>query len=132
MKEEMKENAKIRLRDALEFLESAKRNLEEERYKSALLDSGDATIAANDALTIFFLEKVASRDHQEAFSLHKEVGRRINENRLNLLQNLITTRHQKGYRVVTVSKSLSEENMRNAIKFVNWVLEKLRKEGVEV
>jgi len=132
MKEEMKENAKIRLGDALEFLESAKRNLEEERYKSALLDSGDATIAANDALTIFFLEKVASRDHQEAFSLHKEVGRRINENRLNLLQNLITTRHQKGYRVVTVSKSLSEENMRNAIKFVNWVLEKLRKEGVEV
>jgi len=131
MKEEMKENAKIRLRDALEFLESAKRNLEEERYKSALLDSGDATIAANDALTIFFLEKVASRDHQEAFSLHKEVGRRINENRLNLLQNLITARHQKGYRVVTVSKSLSEENMRNAIKFVNWVLEKLRKEGVE-
>ena len=132
MKEERKENAKIRLKDALEFLESAKRNFEEERYKSALLDSGDAAIAANDALTIFFLEKIASRDHQEAFSLHKEVGKRINESKLGILQSLITARHQKGYRVVIISKSLAEENMRNAIKFVNWVVEKLRKEGVEI
>ena len=132
MKEEVKENAKIRLKDALEFLESAKRNLEEGRYKTALLDSGDVAIAANDALTIFFLEKVASRDHQEAFSLHKEVGKRLNENRLSILQNLITTRHQKGYRVVIVSKALAEENMRNAIKFVNWAVEKLRREGIEL
>ncbi len=132
MIEERKENAKIRLRDALEFLESAKRNFEERRYKSALLDSGDAAIASNDALTIFFLEKVASRDHQEAFSLHKEVGKRINENRLSILQNLITTRHQKGYRVVIVSKALAEENMRNAVKFVNWVVEELRKKGIEL
>jgi HEPN domain-containing protein len=132
MKEEKKEGAKIRLKDALEFLESSKRNIEEGRYKSALLDSGDAAIAANDALTIFFIEKVASRDHQEAFSLHKEVGRRINENKLSILQNLITTRHQKGYRVIIVSKVLAEENMKNAIKFVNWVVEKLRKYGLEL
>jgi HEPN domain-containing protein len=132
MKEEKKEGAKIRLKDALEFLESSKRNIEEGRYKSAVLDSGDAAIAANDALTIFFIEKVASRDHQEAFSLHKEVGRRINENKLSILQNLITTRHQKGYRVIIVSKVLAEENMKNAIKFVNWVVEKLRKHGLEL
>jgi len=132
MKEEKKENARIRLKDALEFLESAKGNIEEERYKSALLDSGDAAIAANDALTIFFLEKIASRDHLEAFSLHKEVGKRINENKLSILQDLITTRHQKGYRVIIVSKTLAEENMRNAIKFVNWVVEKMRKWGVEL
>jgi HEPN domain-containing protein len=132
MKEEVKANAKIRLKDAFEFLESAKRNFEEGRYKSALLDSGDAAIAANDALTIFFLEKVASRDHQEAFFLHKEVGKRINENRLSILQSLITARHQKGYRVIIVSKALAEENIKNAIKFVNWVVEKLRKEGIEL
>lgn len=113
-------------------MESAKRNFEEGRYKSALLDSGDAAIAANDALTIFFLEKVASRNHQEAFSLHKEVGKRINENRFTLLHDLITARHQKWYRVIIVSKKLAEENIKNAIKFVNWVVEKLRKEGVEV
>jgi HEPN domain-containing protein len=132
MKEERKENAKIRLKDALEFLESARRNFEEKRYKSTLLDSGDAAIAANDAFTIFFLEKVASRDHQEAFSLHKEVGKRINENKLEIFQILIAARHQKGYRVVTVSKALAEENMQNAIKFVNWIVEKLRKEGVKI
>ena len=72
-------------------------------------------------LQYFFLEKVASRDHQEAFSLHKEVGKRINDNKLEIFHSLITARHQKGYRVITVSKTLAEENMRNAIKFVNWV-----------
>lgn len=132
MKEETRENAKIRLNDALEFLESAKSNFEESRYKSALLDSGDATIAANDALTVFFLEKIATRDHQEAFTLHKEVGRRINENRLSTLQDLITARHQKGYRVVIVSKASAEENIKNAMNFVNWAVEKLRKEGVKL
>jgi len=132
MIEERRENAKIRLKDALEFLESAKRNFEEGRHKSALLDSGDAAIAANDALTIFFLEKIASRDHQEAFTLHKEVGRRINEDKLEIFRKLITARHQKGYRVVMVSKTLAEENIKNAVKFVSWVVEKLRKEGVEI
>lgn len=131
MKEERKENAKIRLRDALEFLESSRRNFEEGRYKSSLLDSGDAAIAANDALTIFFLEKTASRDHQEAFSLHKEVGKRIKDSRFDLLHSLISTRHQKGYRALVVSKSLAGESMRDAIKFVSWVVEKLRKEGVQ-
>jgi len=132
MKEEAKENAKIRLKDALEFIESAKRNFEEGRYKSALIDSGDAAIAANDAFTIFFLEKVASRDHQEALFLHKEAGKKINENKSDLLQSLLTVRHQKGYRSVVVSKSVAEENINNAIKFVSWVVERLRKEGIEV
>lgn len=132
MEEEKKENAKIRLGDALEFLESAKKNFEEGRCKSALLDSGDAAIAANDALTIFFLERVASRDHQEAFSLHREVSKKINDGKFEILQSLITARHQKGYRVVIISKALAEENMRNAFKFVNWVVEKLRKEGVKL
>lgn len=131
MIEESKENAKFRLKDATEFLQSAKRNMEDGRYKSALLDSGDAAIAANDALTIFLLGKVGSRDHQEAVMLHKEVGRLLNENKSELLQNLISERHKKGYRVFTVSKALAEADMRDAFKFVNWVVEKLKKYGIE-
>jgi len=132
MMEESKDNAKLRLKDAIEFLESAKRNLEEGRFKSALLDSGDAVIAANDALTIFFLEKVGSRDHQEAIMLHKEVGVLLNENKSDILQNLISERHRKGYRVFVVSKALAETDVRNAFKFVNWVVEKLKKYGIEI
>ena len=37
----------------------------------------DAVIAANDAFTIFFMEQVASTDHKEAISLHKEAGKKI-------------------------------------------------------
>lgn len=132
MMEESKDNAKLRLKDAIEFLESARRNLEEGRYKSALLNSGDAAIAANDALTIFLLGKVGSRDHQEAVMLHKEAGIKINENKSDILQNLIAERHRKGYRVFVVSKSLAETDVRNAFKFVNWVIEKLKKYGIDI
>jgi len=132
MMEESKDNAKLRLKDAIEFLESARRNLEEGRYKSALLNSGDAAIAANDALTIFLLGKVGSRDHQEAVMLHKEAGIKLNENKSDILQNLIAERHRKGYRVFVVSKSLAETDVRSAFKFVNWIIEKLKKYGIEM
>lgn len=132
MMEESKDNAKLRLKDAIEFLESARRNLEEGRYKSALLNSGDAAIAANDALTIFLLGKVGSRDHQEAVMLHKEAGILMNENKSDILQNLIAERHRKGYRVFVVSKSLAETDVRSAFKFVNWIIEKLKKYGIEM
>lgn len=132
MMEESRDNARLRLKDAIEFLESAKRNLEEGRYKSALLDSGDAVIAANDALTIFFLGKMGSRDHQEAVMLHKEAGVLLNENKSDLLQNLISERHRKGYRVFAVSKALAEADVRSAFKFANWVVEKLKKYGIEI
>jgi len=132
MMEESRDNAKFRLKDAIEFLESAKSNLGEARYKSALLDSGDAAIAANDALTIFLLGKVGSRDHQEALLLHKEAGIILNENKSEILQNLISERHKKGYRVFVVSKALAESDVRNAFKFVNWAVEKLKKHGIEI
>jgi len=53
MNKEDKSKAIIRLKDADEFIKSAKDNLEKERYKASLDHSVDAVIAANDAFTIF-------------------------------------------------------------------------------
>lgn len=120
-----KSSALIRIKDASEFLDSAKDNLDKNRFKSVILDCGDAIIAANDALTIYVLGEMASRDHQEAIKLHKKVGVKINENRVDILQNLLNIRHQKGYRAIVVSKSLAEETLKDATKFVKWVKEKI-------
>ena len=46
MKQENKNKAVIRLRDAEEFIKSAEENLEKERYKASLDHSVDAAIAA--------------------------------------------------------------------------------------
>ena len=64
MKKEDKSKAGIRLKDADEFIKSARNNLESERYKASLDHSIDAVIAANDAFTIFLIEEIASTDHR--------------------------------------------------------------------
>ena len=125
MKSEEKRDYRIRLDDALDFLEIAKSAFERDKFKVALMNAGDAAIAANDAFTIYFIEQKASLDHREAFSLHKLAGQKINENKIDLLKSLIEHRHAEGYRCTAVSKNLAKEMIDNAVKFISWVQGKI-------
>lgn len=62
VKEVVKSGAVNYLRQADEFLDSARDNLAKSRLNAAGFDAIQAMINANDALTIYFLEKRASRD----------------------------------------------------------------------
>lgn len=126
MRQEPKENAMQRIKDAEEFLESAEDNMGKGRFKAAVVDAGDAVIAANDAFTISLIEEKASSDHSEAISVHKKAGIKINDNQSLILKNLLDERHLYGYRSVQVSKNTAEKDVANAKKFVRWVREKIR------
>ena len=125
MKSEDKGKAAIRIEDAEEFIKSAKDNLEKDRYKASLDHSVDATIAANDAFTIFFTEQVASTDHREAISLHKEAGKKISENKASEIASLLEERHRRSYRCVPVTKNLAEIDLKKAVRFLDWVKSKI-------
>ena len=116
MRKEDKNKASIRLKDADEFLESSRSNLDH---------SVDATIAANDAFTIHFIEEVASKDHFEAIKLHKLAGQKINENKASKIALLLEERHRKTYRCVSVTKNLANGYLKEAEKFIDWVKDKI-------
>lgn len=125
MKAEDKNNYSIRLDDASEFLETAEDAFSKGRFKAAVMNAGDAAIAANDAFTIYLLGQKASRDHMEAFSLHKLAGEKISENKGDILRSLLEHRHADGYRCTFVSKAIAEKAVKDAVKFVAWVQSKI-------
>lgn len=126
MRIESKENSVQRIKDALEFLESAKDNLDKGRFKASVDNAVDAVIAANDAFTISLIQQMPTSDHQEAVRLHKEAGKKISTNLSSILKELLDLRHQKTYRPVIVSKATAEEALRKSISFVRWVQERLK------
>ena len=126
MKQEPKENAKQRIRDAEEFLESAKENVRQERFKAGLDNAVDAAIAANDAFTIWLVQQVGSTDHREAIRIHLLAGKKISENKSQTLKRLLDLRHKMTYRAVKVPKGMADETLRDAIGFVGWVREKMK------
>ena len=125
MKKEEKHKALIRIKDAEEFLSSSKDNLGKNRYKASLDHSIDAVIATNDAFTIFFIEQIPSTDHREAISLHKEAGKKINENKANEIALLLEERHRRSYRSVPVTKNLAEITLKKSQRFLEWVKSKI-------
>ena len=125
MKKEDKTKSAIRLKDAEEFIKSSEDNLEKGRYKASLDHSVDAVITSNDAFTIFFIEEVASTDHREAISLHKEAGKKISENKANEIALLLEERHRRSYRCVPVTKNLAEINLKRATRFLDRVKSKI-------
>ena len=125
MKAESKDKAGIRIKDADEFIASAKENLERGRFKASLDHSVDATIAANDAFTIHFIEQVASADHMEAIKLHKLAGNKISENKASEIALLLEERHRKSYRCVPVTRNLAEITLKKGTRFLDWVKNKI-------
>jgi len=67
------------IKKADEFLSSAQDNLIKRRFNAAGFEATQAIINANDALTIYFLEQRASKNHREAIKLHLDVVRVIND-----------------------------------------------------
>jgi len=118
-----KGNAKTRLEDALEFIESAKENLREKRFKASIDHSITSCIAANDAFTISHLEKIANISHYEALDLHRDAAKKFGENKLHILRLLLNERHRITYRPVKTNKHESELNLKRAVDFITWVKE---------
>ena len=121
-KEVRKSDAKQYLMQAEEFLESAKENINCGRYNAAGFNAIQSIINANDALTIYFLEKRASADHREAIKLHIDVVRIIGDSsQRNTIKNALEERSAVGYLGKPISKNLSRKLVRSTTSFIEWV-----------
>jgi len=110
------------LRQAAEFLASARRSFEEKRYNAAGFDGIQAMINANDALTAHFLGAVASLDHREAIRLHMDVvGSLGDATQKDVLKRDLDLRSTFGYLGVSASRAQAERVLRDAARFIEWV-----------
>jgi len=110
------------LRQAAEFLASARRSFEEKRYNAAGFDGIQAMINANDALTAHFLGAVVSQDHREAVRLHMDVVRSIGDAaQKDVLKRDLDLRSTFGYLGVSASLAQAERVLRDAARFIEWV-----------
>ena len=122
VKEIAKSEAAGYLRQADEFLDSTRDNLAKNRLNAAGFDAIQAMINANDALTIYFLGKRASRDHKEAVRLHVDVVRAINDSSCrDILKGALDMRSAAGYLGSRIGKGNTERLVSSAIRFVGWV-----------
>ncbi|MBI4015612.1 MAG: HEPN domain-containing protein [Candidatus Aenigmarchaeota archaeon] len=122
VKEVKKEEAADYLKQAGEFLESAADNLNKNRLNAAGFDATQSIINANDALTIFFLGKRASKDHREAIQFHTDVVRIINDSAgRKIIRDALEMRNTAGYLGTSVSKAVAENLVKEAMKFIEWV-----------
>ncbi len=122
VKEINRQEAADYLKKAAEFLESAADNLNKSRFNAAGFDATQSIINANDALTIFFLGKRASRDHREAIQFHTDVVRITNDNTgRKIIRDALEMRNTAGYLGTPVSKSGAENLVKEAAKFIEWV-----------
>ena len=123
MIEEKIESSKLRIQDSVEFIESAKDNLKNGRFKAAIDHAIDGCIAANDAFTIRHLGKKASLSHYEALDLHREASKKFSTNQLDNLRFLLNERHRITYRAIKATKEQAEINIKKAINFISWIKE---------
>jgi len=109
------------LKQAEEFLNSAKDNMFKNRFNAAGFDAIQSMINANDALTVFFLEERASKDHKEAMKLHVDVIRVMNDSSCrSMLRNALELKSTVGYIGKALSKREAENLTRDAIRFLEW------------
>ncbi len=117
-----RETAAAYLRQADEFLESARRNFEERRYHAAGFDAVQSLMNDNDALTARFLGTVASLDHREAVRLHAGVVRILGDaSQRETLKRDLDQRSTFGDLGVPASRAQAERVLRDAARFLQWV-----------
>lgn len=122
VKEIRKKEAFQYIKQAEEFLTSAKQILENKRYNAAGFNAIQSMINANDAITIYFLERRASKDHREAIKMHIDVIRIINDrSQRNRLKEALDLRSYVGYLGTPISKRDAEKLVRSATQFILWV-----------
>lgn len=118
------------LRQAEEFLDSARGNFQGRRYNAAGFDAIQSMINANDALTARFLGSVASLDHREAVRLHSDVVRLLGDaSQREALKRDLDQRSVFGYLGVSASRASAERVVRDAARFLAWVERTLGLDG---
>jgi uncharacterized protein (UPF0332 family) len=122
VKEIRKKEASQYLSQAEEFLASASQNLQEKRFNAAGFSAIQSMINANDALTIYYLERRASKDHREAIKLHVDVVKIINDSsQRNRFKEAMDKRAYVGYLGTPISKKEAEKLLRSATQFLIWI-----------
>ncbi|MCK4444712.1 MAG: HEPN domain-containing protein [Thermoplasmata archaeon] len=117
-----KSEAKNYLRQAEEFLGSAQDDLQQKRFNVAGFDAIQSIMNANDALTIFFLEMKASRNHREAIRLHRDVAKTTkNGSKREILRKSLDMRSKTGYLGKPISRKDARKLVRYAESFLGWV-----------
>ncbi|MFQ6127785.1 MAG: HEPN domain-containing protein [Thermoplasmata archaeon] len=115
------------LRQAEEFLSSAQDNLQLERFNVAGFNAIQSTINANDALTIYFLERRASANHREAIRLHIDVIKVIKDDaQRDKLKKSLDMRSTAGYLGKPISEKDARKLVRYAAAFTKWVKRHVR------
>ncbi|MBA3046338.1 MAG: HEPN domain-containing protein [Candidatus Thermoplasmatota archaeon] len=111
---------------AEEFMQSANANMDAGRYNAAVFSAVQAMINANDAFTIYYLEKRASTDHRECLKLHADAAGIIQDtSQKDRLKDAINLRSQAGYMGEWMSKTEAEKTLRRATQFLAWVKKKI-------
>jgi HEPN domain-containing protein len=122
VKEVRKKEAFLYLNQAEEFLSSAIHDLKEGRFNACGFSAIQSMINANDALTIYFLERRASKDHREAIRMHVEVIKIINDGSFRTrFREAMDKRANVGYLGTPISKKDAEKLLRSAKMFLLWV-----------
>lgn len=122
VKEVRKKEALQYLMQAEEFLASAIQNLNEKRLNAAGFSAIQSMINANDALTIYHLERRASKDHREAIKMHIDVVKIINDgSQRGRFKEAMDKRAYVGYLGTPISKKDAEKLLRSAKLFLIWV-----------
>lgn len=110
------------LKQSEEFLASSKDNLKSGRNNASGFNAAQSMINANDALTLYFLGRRASRDHSEAIKLHIDVVKIINDSSWRKkLKESLDMRSNAGYTGSNISKTDAEKLVRYAAQFIGWV-----------
>jgi len=110
------------LRQAEEFLASARDSLGAGRLNAAGFEAVQSLINANDALTAHFLGTVASLDHREAIRLHVDVVRIVGDaSQRDVLKGALDERSAFAYLGKQASRASVEKVLRDAARFLEWV-----------
>ena len=110
------------LRQAEEFLASARDSLAAGRLNAAGFEAVQCLINANDALTAHFLGTVASLDHREAVRLHVDVVRIVGDaSQRDVLKGALDERSAFGYLGKQASRASVAKVLRDAARFLEWV-----------
>ena len=110
------------LRQAQEFLASARDNFAAGRLNAAGFDAVQALINANDALTAHFLGTCASLDRREAVRLHVDVVRILGDSsQRDILRRSLDQRSEFSYLGKSVSRPQAERVVKDAARFFEWV-----------
>lgn len=125
-KEIPKTSVGIFLSKAEEFYQEALRAVEEKRFDSAMFNSTQAIILANDAFCINFLGRRPSKDHREAVNLFSEAAQRLGDASFGkIIADAFDERSESGYTERLTKPEEATGAIIKARKFINWVKEKV-------